>query len=161
MKKIILLAIGILLVIVCIALLTKFGQPEQINETKLQGINAEKKSTQSDVQRKLDDLGQQDEKYRRMSQEAAQALFKAFAEENWDEVLKFLSCNSDSQEFQYYKDEYGGLEIIKIGESFKPDNYRGWKVPYEVRLKKSGEIQKHNLALDVGPDGQFVVDGGI
>ena len=156
MKKIILLAIGILLVIVCIALLTKFGQPEQINETKLQGINAEKKSTQSDVQRKLDDLGQQDEKYRRMSQEAAQAFLKALSEEDWQEVSKF---DSDSVS-QPYKDKYGGLEIISIGESFKPDDYYGWKVPYEVRLK-SGEIQKHDLALDVGPDGQFVVDGGI
>ncbi|MFB0552903.1 MAG: hypothetical protein ACETWQ_06255 [Phycisphaerae bacterium] len=124
----------------------------------LPGVNAEKKSTQSDLQRRLDDLGQQDEKYRRMSQEVARAFFQALSEENWQVVSKFLDPVS-----QPFKDTYGGLEIISIGEPFKPEDedYDRWFVPYEVR-SKSGQIRKHNLALlVVGPDGQFVVDGGL
>lgn len=118
-------------------------------------VKVEDKSAQHDEESRRDDLGAENEKYERMSlQEVAQVFFQACAEKNWDEVRKFSSLS------QQFKDWYGGLKIISIGEPFRPDTYHGWYVPYEITLK-SGEVRKHNLALCPGPMGRFVVDGGL
>ncbi len=98
-----------------------------------------------------------DEKYTQMTPvEVAQAFFQACADENWQEVLKFRPT---SRVPQWLRDQYGGLEIISIGEPFKTDEYHGWYVPYEVRLK-SGRIKKYNLALLNRAKG-LQVDGGL
>jgi len=98
-----------------------------------------------------------DEKYSQMTPvEVAQAFFQACKDENWDEVLKL---DPASEVPQWLKDTYGGLEIISIGEPFKTDEYHGWYVPYEVRLK-SGRIKKWNLALLNRAKG-LQVDGGL
>jgi hypothetical protein len=56
--------------------------------------------------------------------------------------------------------EYGGLQIMSIGSSFKSGQYAGVYVPYEVKLK-SGEVQKHKLALrNDNPQKAWIVDGG-
>ena len=49
-----------------------------------------------------------------------------------------------------------------MGQSFKKDkNYGGVHVPYEIRLK-SGELQKHDMALNNdNKEARFIVDGGI
>ena len=98
-----------------------------------------------------------DEKYTQMTpMEVAQAFFQACADENWQEVLKFRPTSLVPQ---WLRDKYGGLEIISIGEPFKTDEYHGWYVPYEVRLK-SGRIKKWNLALLYRAKG-LQVDGGL
>jgi len=98
-----------------------------------------------------------DEKYTQMTTvEVAQAFFQACADENWQEVLKFRPT---SRVPQWLREKYGGLEIISIGEPFKTDEYHGWYVPYEVRLK-SGRIKKWNLALLNRAKG-LQVDGGL
>ena len=99
------------------------------------------------------------EKYEQMTpEEAATAFFTACAEENWDELVKFLGQTGVPQ---WMKDYLGGLEILSIGEAFQSANYRGWFVPYEIRLK-SGHIKKHNLALRKdNPARRFQLDGGI
>ncbi|MHC4095074.1 MAG: anti-sigma factor family protein [Planctomycetota bacterium] len=104
-----------------------------------------------------------DEKYTQMTPvEVAQAFFQACADENWQEVLKFRSTSRVPQRVpQWLRDQYGGLEIISIGEPFKTDEYNGWYVPYEVRLK-SGRIKKYNLALRIDYRAKRLqVDGGL
>ena len=99
------------------------------------------------------------EKYENMTpKEMTIAFFQACADEDWDELLKFMS---DSEIRQETKDYYGGLEIISIGEPFKTDKYHGWFVPYEVRLK-SGSIKKWNLAVSNRNVVQrYICDGGF
>ena len=99
------------------------------------------------------------EKYVTMTpKEAAQAFFTACAEENWDEYLKF---NSETKVSDGWKQIIGSIEIISIGEPFQSENYGGWFVPYEIKLK-SGHIKKHNLALrNDNPAKRWIVDGGI
>ena len=99
------------------------------------------------------------EKYANMTpKEVAQAFFTACAEENWDEYLKFTD---ESRVSEGWKRVIGGIEIIKIGEPFQSENYPGWFVPYEIKLK-DGAIKKHNLALKKDEKTQrWIVDGGI
>jgi len=99
------------------------------------------------------------EKYEAMTpKEAATAFFTACANEDWDELLKFLGQTEVAQRF---KDYLGGLEIISIDEPFQSANYAGWFIPYEIKLK-SGHIKKHNLALRKdNPARRFQLDGGI
>jgi len=99
------------------------------------------------------------EKYENMTpKEMTIVFFQACADEDWEELLKFMS---DSEIRQETKDYYGGLEIISIGESFKTDEYHGWFVPYEVRLK-SGSIKKWKLAVSNRNIVQrYMCDGGF
>jgi len=99
------------------------------------------------------------EKYENMTpKEMTIAFFQACADEDWDELLKFTS---DSEIKQETKDYYGGLEIISIGEPFKTDEYHGWFVPYEIRLK-SGSIKKWKLAVSNRNLVQrYMLDGGF
>jgi len=99
------------------------------------------------------------ERYEQMtSEEAATAFFTACAEEDWDELVKFLGQTGVSQPMKAY---LGGLEIVSIGEPFQSANYRGWFVPYEIKLR-SGRIKKHNLALRKDNRAhRFQLDGGI
>ncbi|MFB0523964.1 MAG: hypothetical protein ACETVZ_00360 [Phycisphaerae bacterium] len=99
------------------------------------------------------------QKYQQMTpKEMTKAFLQACAEEDWDEFLKFTT---DSEVNQKVKDYNGGLEIISIGEPFKSDNYHGWYVPYEIRLK-SGEIKKWNLAVSNRNLAQrYLFDGGF
>jgi outer membrane lipoprotein-sorting protein len=98
-------------------------------------------------------------KYEQMTpKEGATAFFTACAEENWDEVLKYLGQTGVPQ---MMKDHLGGLEVISIGEPFQSAGYAGWFVPYEIRLK-SGDTKKHNLAIrNDNQAHRFQLDGGI
>ncbi len=99
------------------------------------------------------------QKYSAMTpDEAARAFFQAFADEDWDEVLKFWTASSIGQRT---KDYLAGLEIISIGEPFRSGRFPGWFVPYEIKLR-SGEVRTMNLAVrrDNAAD-RYVVDGGI
>jgi hypothetical protein len=99
------------------------------------------------------------ERYEKMTpKEMTIVFFQACEDEDWDELLKFMS---DSEISQKTKDYYGGLEIISIGEPSKTDTYHGWYVPYEVRLQ-SGKIKKWNLAVSNRNLVQrYMCDGGF
>jgi outer membrane lipoprotein-sorting protein len=99
------------------------------------------------------------ERYEKMTpKEAAEAFFKACAEGNWDEFLKFWPMSPMDKKLKNY---LGGLEIISIGEPFKSGQYPGWFVPYEIKLKNEG-TKKWNLAVrNDNPAKRWVVDGGI
>ncbi|MGE5295108.1 MAG: LolA family protein [Solirubrobacterales bacterium] len=98
-------------------------------------------------------------KYEQMTpKEAATAFFTACAQENWDELLKYLGQTGVPQ---MMKDYLGKLEIISIGEPFQSADYAGWFVPYEIKLN-TGYVKKHNLALrNDNPAKRFQLDGGI
>jgi hypothetical protein len=90
--------------------------------------------------------------------EMAEVFFQACADEDWNEVLKFMTSSEVSQGF---KDYYGGLEIINIGEPFKSDRYHGWYVPYEIRLR-SVDVKKWNLAVTNQYEvPRYLFDGGL
>ena len=97
--------------------------------------------------------------YARMKpEEAARAFFQACADRNWEKYLKFVSMSAVPQET---KDHLGGLEIVSIGEPFKSGRYRGWFVPYEIRLSNGG-VEKYNMAVrNDNPAKRWQVDGGI
>jgi hypothetical protein len=98
-------------------------------------------------------------KYEGMTpQQAARAFFEACAEEDWDEVKKFLPVDRVDERI---KDIYGGLEIVRIGEPFKSGHWNGWFVPYELK-QENGRVRKHNLALKKrAPANRYIVAGGF
>ena len=75
-------------------------------------------------------------------------------------MYKLESSLKNASIIDEFKKEYGGLQIISIGKSFKSGRYAGVYVPYEVKLK-SGEILKHNLALrNDNAEKIWMIDGG-
>ncbi|MHC4439250.1 MAG: LolA family protein [Planctomycetota bacterium] len=99
------------------------------------------------------------ERYENMTpKEAATLFFNAWANEDWEEALKFMGQTDIPQ---LIKNHYGGLEIIEIGKPFQSANHPGWFVPYKLRLK-SGEMREHNLALRKDNSAnRFEYDGGF
>jgi hypothetical protein len=98
-------------------------------------------------------------KYEKMTaKQAAEAFFKACAEQDWNEVLKFWSAyGADGRSrFERMKGYLGGLEIISIGEAYQTDRYPGWYVPYEIKLRP----QEFNVRVsNANPAGRYVITG--
>jgi hypothetical protein len=60
------------------------------------------------------------------------------------------------------KEYLGGLEIVRIGESFTSKAYGGRFVPYEIKLRSSSQTKKWNMAVRKdNPAHRWQVDGGI
>jgi hypothetical protein len=96
------------------------------------------------------------EKYQQMTpKQAAEAFFKACAEENWDEFLKFWPMSAMDEKLKGY---LGGLEIISIGEPFKSGLYPGWFVPYEIKLPSTAS-EFHLRLSNANSAGRFVITG--
>jgi outer membrane lipoprotein-sorting protein len=100
------------------------------------------------------------ERYEKMTpKEAATVFFTAWANGDWDEILKFKGQTGVPQ---VMKDYYGGLTVIEIGEPFQSagSNER-WYVPFKIKLK-SGEVVDHKLALVKDESiKRFRYDGGM
>ncbi|MBA7646192.1 hypothetical protein ES703_53954 [subsurface metagenome] len=97
------------------------------------------------------------EKYEKMTpKEAAEAFFKACAEENWDEFLKFWPISGADERTERMKEFLGGLKVISIGEPFKKGKYPGWFVPYEIKLPP---IEVNLELSNANPAGRFVITG--
>jgi outer membrane lipoprotein-sorting protein len=96
------------------------------------------------------------EKYQQMTpKQAAEAFFKACADRNWDEVLKFWSASRVDERLKEY---LGGLEIISIGEPFKSGLYPGWFVPYEIKLPQTAS-EFHMRLSNANSAKRFVITG--
>jgi hypothetical protein len=65
---------------------------------------------------------------------AAAAFFKACADRNWGEVMKFWPSPESDPWFERMKEHIGGLEVISLGEPYQKDEYPGWYVPYEIKV---------------------------
>jgi hypothetical protein len=92
--------------------------------------------------------------------QAAEVFFKACAEEDWDEFLKFMPA-LDEKQIEQVKEYLGGLEIISIGEPFKMGEFPGWYVPYKIRLK-NGLMQDWDIKMrNDNPVKRYVFDGGL
>lgn len=90
--------------------------------------------------------------------EAAVYFFDALANENWGSVLQVYGRTRVPQ---IVKQVYGGLQVISIGEPFQSGLYRGYFVPYQVRLR-DGYIKTHKLAVrNDNPAHRWMVDGGF
>jgi len=100
------------------------------------------------------------ERYEKMTpKEAATVFLTAWANEDWDEVLKFETQTGVPQAM---KDYYSGLTVIEIGEPFQSaSSNERWYVPFKIKLK-SGEVGEHNLALVRDEHAKrFRYDGGL
>ncbi len=97
------------------------------------------------------------------SKQAAKKFFTALSKEDFDAVKPVWDVLqvTDSKKREMIEDEFGGLKLISLGESFKSGLYPGEFVPYKIKLK-SGEIRESNLALrNDNPTKTWTVDGGI
>jgi hypothetical protein len=95
------------------------------------------------------------------SEEAAKKFFVAWQKADWKTVDQLMPGVINSTDGEQVKQEFAGLTILSIGESFRSGQYVGEFVPYEVRLK-SGKVKKMNLALrNDNPDKKWMVDGGF
>jgi outer membrane lipoprotein-sorting protein len=91
-------------------------------------------------------------------EEAAALLLDAFSRQDWDQALAVYPYSGFEPRF---KEMFGGMQVISLGEPFQSGLYAGWFVPYEVRLK-SGQVRKHNLALRNDNEARrWVLDGGL
>ena len=89
--------------------------------------------------------------------EAAQYFFDALAKEEWDSLL---SVTPGTRVPPVVKRVYGGLQVISLGEPFQSGLYRGYFVPYEVRLR-DGSTKSHKLAVrNDNPAHRWMIDGG-
>jgi outer membrane lipoprotein-sorting protein len=94
------------------------------------------------------------------SKRAAEIIFEAMAKNNWESVDDVFS-QFNFVTMKIFKMRYGGLEVIKIGESFKSGLYKGEYVPYEVKLK-NGFVKKFKMALrNDNKNKVWLVDGGL
>jgi hypothetical protein len=86
--------------------------------------------------------------------EAAVAFFEGAAKRDWQRVA------SVTQVTEGVKQDYGGIQVVSVGEAFQSGLYRGWFVPYEIRYP-GGRTKKHNLAVrNDNPQKRFILDGG-
>jgi len=90
--------------------------------------------------------------------EAESYFFDVLAHEDWDALMQVLPVSRVSDEI---KRDFGGLEVVPIGEPFRSGFYPGYFVPYEVRLR-DGATKKWKLAVrNDNPSSHRVVDGGF
>ncbi len=74
---------------------------------------------------------------------------------DWQRVATVYKVNDE------IKQDYGGIQVISVGEAFRSGMYAGWFVPYEIRMP-GGRIKKHNLAVrNDNPQQRFILDGGF
>ena len=89
-------------------------------------------------------------KYEKMTpRQAAETFFKACAEKQWDEVLKFCPMSGTDERFERMKEYLGGLEIVSLGEPYQTGEYPGWYVPYEIKFPRQEfnvRVSNTNLA---------------
>jgi hypothetical protein len=100
------------------------------------------------------------ERYEKMTpKEAATVYLTAWANEDWDEVLKFEGLTGVPQ---LSKDLYGKLTILEIGEPFQSaDDTERWFIPYKIKCQ-SGDVREHNLCLIRDKNtNRFMYDGGM
>ena len=91
------------------------------------------------------------------AEEAAWLFFNACERRDWVEVERFWPMPVDD----HLKKYAGGLEALRIGESFKSETGPGLFVPYKIRLR-NGEVKKHRLSLrNDNSEGCWFVDGGL
>ncbi len=94
------------------------------------------------------------------SKRAAELIFDALAKKDFDSNKEVWSqYNFVSRKM--IESNYGGLQVIKIGESFKSGMYPGEFVPYEIKLS-NGDTKSFKIALrNDNPNKVWIVDGGL
>ncbi len=89
--------------------------------------------------------------------ETAVFFFDALANEDWDAAA---AVNGVSRLADPVRRTYGGIQVVSIGEPFQSGLYRGWFVPYEIKMP-DGRTKKWNLAVrNDNPQHRWKIDGG-
>jgi outer membrane lipoprotein-sorting protein len=90
--------------------------------------------------------------------EVAEYFFDALAREDWDAVLEVLPFSRADDRF---RQTYGGLQVVSIGQPFKSGLYPGYFVPYKIRLR-DGSTREWKLSVrNDNPTHRWTVDGGF
>ena len=89
-------------------------------------------------------------------EEIARYFFESCGANDWENVKKvYPYVDTKIQEY------LGGVQIIEIGKSFQSGTYRGYFVPYTIKLK-SGRVKKHNIVIrNDNPEIMWAIDGGF
>jgi hypothetical protein len=96
----------------------------------------------------------------RNADEAARLWWEAFAKKDWSMAYKFDPSMEHSSGVEAFKEEYGGLQVIKIETAFKSGLYAGYFVPYTIKLP-SGKVLNGKLAVRNDNEGKvWQIDGG-
>lgn len=94
------------------------------------------------------------------SKRAAELIFDALAKKDF-ESTKTAWTQFGSFSMNTIEKYYGGLKVLRIGESFKSGLYPGEFVPYMIKLP-DGSVRNTKLALrNDNKNKVWVVDGGI
>ena len=94
-------------------------------------------------------------------EEAAKLFFESLAKKDWETVYKLCTVLEKSSNMENIKQEYEGLQVLRIGKPFKSGMYAGEFVPYEIKLK-SGDTRSQNLAVrNDNQDKIWQIDGGF
>jgi outer membrane lipoprotein-sorting protein len=94
------------------------------------------------------------------SKRAAELIFGALAKKDF-ESTKTVWTQFSSFSINSIEKNYGGLKVLRIGESFKSGLYPGEFVPYMIKLT-DGSVRNAKLALrNDNKNKVWVVDGGI
>lgn len=90
------------------------------------------------------------------SKEAAKLIFTALANKNIEPVKEAFNSWDKKLLEQFY-----GLELIKLGDSFKSGLYAGEFVPYKIKFA-NGKTDEGNIALRNDNQNKiWIVDGGL
>ena len=92
--------------------------------------------------------------------EAAETFLNALADEDWEEVVKFVDWSHLKDSF---KKRNGGIEVISIGTPYHPEKIDFvWVVPYEIKRRLDNEPRKGQIYLkSEGPGGRLMFCGGL
>jgi hypothetical protein len=94
------------------------------------------------------------------SKRAAELIFEALAKKDFKST-KTVWTQFSSFSINTIEKNYGGLKVLRIGESFKSGLYPGEFVPYMIKLS-DGSVRNAKLALrNDNKNKVWVVDGGI
>jgi hypothetical protein len=98
--------------------------------------------------------------------QVAQEILGTFARKDWTELAKYW--HPDQHDMEQYEEQYGGIEVIKLGKPFSGrfrdkghPAYHGVWVPYEIRFTNGG-VRRFQLAIRCdNPDHRWYFDGGM
>ena len=92
---------------------------------------------------------------------AAKMFFEACAKEDWEMVKRMGPYLFKQEDGKRFKDHFGALTIVELGEPFRAYKYAGWFVRYKVKLKDGSEKHWRIALRNDNKDKEWRADGGL